>query len=103
MDQRDMGIFDKISQGYSNLWKLLIKPDRVDYSMFNLGPPMRYIGSKFYKRHDYQIVNQKGHLLECSYFEPVRVDKADNSSNSTGLGNSDCLVQNESLTNDSSE
>ena len=88
MAQRDnLGIFERINEGYQNLWKLLIKPNRFEYSAFHLGLPMRCIAGKTYKRTDYHIPNHKGYLMECSLFEPVKNDKQNNS-NSTALGHS---------------
>lgn len=103
MEERDIGLLERVNQGYSNLWKLLIQPQRATYDIYNLGPQVRSIGNKLYKRHDFQVRSIKGYRIECSYFEPMKGDKLETASWSTGLGNSDGLVQTESLNSESSE
>lgn len=103
MNQQETSLLDKVNQGYSNLWKLLIKPNRVEYSIQNLGLQVQYFGSTLYKRHDYQTRNHQGFNLQCSFYEPMRPDKLDGLSSSTGLGNSDYQVHTESLISDSSD
>lgn len=103
MKTANLGLIDRVNQGYSSLWKLLIKPERARYEEYNLGPQVRKVYNKMYKRHDFDVRSSKGFRMECSFFEPLRGDKIENISWSTSLGNSDGFIQTESLYNDSSE
>ena len=103
METSDLGLIDRVNQGYSSLWKLLIKPERFTYEEHSLGLQVRNVRNKLYKRHDFQVRSFKGFMMECSYFEPLRGDKNENASWSTSLGNSDGLIQTESIYSDCSE
>eukprot|EP00927_Polykrikos_kofoidii_P073782 TRINITY_DN69805_c0_g1_i1.p1 TRINITY_DN69805_c0_g1~~TRINITY_DN69805_c0_g1_i1.p1 ORF type:complete len:479 (-),score=55.32 TRINITY_DN69805_c0_g1_i1:66-1502(-) len=62
---------EKISEAYSLLWKVIIRPPRDIYSLSRFGQPEFFIDDQRFERHDLQIVNERGHRLECSHFLPV--------------------------------
>lgn len=101
MDAKQPGFFEKIGQNYESIWKLLIKPEKLDYSPQCLGMPTQFVSGRTYRRIDYQVANHKGFLMECTYYEPVRAEKATNTSVSTGVGSSDGLLSLSSANNTS--
>jgi len=60
-----------ISESYSELWQMIIRPPRSEYTVRQLGPPHFRIGRDTFKRHDVQLGNARGHKLECSHFRPA--------------------------------
>mmetsp|Transcript_81797 Transcript_81797/g.162318 ORF Transcript_81797/g.162318 Transcript_81797/m.162318 type:complete len:447 (+) Transcript_81797:95-1435(+) len=60
-----------ISDSYSELWQMIIRPPRSEYTIRQLGPPHFRIGRSTFKRHDVQLGNARGHKLECSHFRPA--------------------------------
>jgi pimeloyl-ACP methyl ester carboxylesterase len=54
-----------------SLAKLIIRPLRASYNPeVDLGPPQFLIKGKIFKRTDLTLVNSRGFLLQCSWFEP---------------------------------
>ena len=60
-----------IKNGYSDLWKAIIRPPRDTYVLADLGHTQFEIEHRVYKRTDFQLVNGRGLKLECSWFEPA--------------------------------
>lgn len=50
---------------------LVIRPPRAPYEPESdlLGPSFQLKGRE-YRRHDIQLVNKRGHFLECSHYRP---------------------------------
>jgi len=63
-------LINLISESYSELWQMIIRPPRSKYTVKQLGPACFRIGSAKFKRHDVQLGNARGHKLECSHFRP---------------------------------
>lgn len=60
---------EKIEISYDSLWKAIIRPPRDGYDEDQLGEPcFTYHKTKFV-RHDYQILNSRGHIIKCSFIE----------------------------------
>lgn len=55
---------------YEELWKAIIRPYRDEYNDKDLGPEKFRLNSKYYKRTDLSIRNNRKQLLKCSYWEP---------------------------------
>lgn len=60
-----------ISESYSELWQMIIRPPRSQYTVRQLGPAHFRIGRATFKRHDVQLDSARGHKLECSHFRPA--------------------------------
>jgi pimeloyl-ACP methyl ester carboxylesterase len=60
---------EKIDISYETLWKAVIRPPRDDYDDESLGEAVFTYRGKTYIRHDYQILNKRGHLLKLSFLE----------------------------------
>ena len=58
------------SSGYQELWKAIIRPMKDEYTDKDLGPERFRINSRYYKRTDFSLVNNRNIKLECSYWEP---------------------------------
>lgn len=54
-----------------NAWKILISPERIDYSIDNLGPTIQAFETNNSFRKDFNFVNELGNKIECSIFIPV--------------------------------
>jgi len=67
-----MDFISNFKGGYDGIWKAIIRPEREEYIMDNLGPAEFRLRDKKYKRTDLQITNKRGLTLECSHFEPVK-------------------------------
>ena len=57
--------------GYSSLWKAIIRPPKDDYSYEDLGPKRFLVNRRECKRTDVDIKNGRGFNLRCSHFEPA--------------------------------
>ena len=65
-------------KNYTDLCNSIIRPQREEYSIEDLGPKEFSIKDRKYKRKDVGLLNFKGEYLSCSHFEPVieeRVNK----------------------------
>ena len=66
-----MNLLCKIFSGsYDNLWRAIIRPNRDNYSIKDLGPYKFEINSKNFKRTDLIIPNKRNCKLKCSFWEP---------------------------------
>ena len=66
-----MNFLCKIFGGsYDDLWKAIIRPGRDKYEQEELGPFKFEINGKCYKRTDFELVNNRGLKLLCSFWEP---------------------------------
>jgi pimeloyl-ACP methyl ester carboxylesterase len=55
---------------YDNLWRYVIRPERDDYSLDELGPKIFEHYNKIYKRTDLTLTNKRNLKLCCSFWEP---------------------------------
>ena len=55
---------------YDNLWRYVIRPERDDYSLNELGPTHFKHNNKMFKRTDLTITNKRNLKLCCSFWEP---------------------------------
>ena len=55
---------------YDNLWRYVIRPERDDYSLNELGPTHFEHNNKMFKRTDLTITNKRNLKLCCSFWEP---------------------------------
>ena len=66
-----MNLLFKIFGGsYDDLWKALIRPTKDIYTKEDLGPIKFEINGKCYKRTDFELINNRGLKLICSFWEP---------------------------------
>ena len=56
---------------YDDLWKLVIRPERDEYSLNDLGKPRFTHNNKHFKRTDLTLKNKRNYKLECSFWEPI--------------------------------
>ncbi|CAI5978671.1 unnamed protein product [Closterium sp. NIES-65] len=53
---------------------LVIRPPRAEYSVqTDLVGPLFALRRRQYRRHDLQLVNSRGHVLECSHYMPAHI------------------------------
>lgn len=60
--------------GVSNAWKILIQPDRVNYSMDNLGSKLTYFEHNDCYRKDFAFKNNRNNDICVSLFIPIKRD-----------------------------
>ena len=65
-----MSFFKKITTGYSELWKAIIRPPRDEYEQDDLGHEVTRLGNMMITRTDIELVNDRNLRLQCSFFEP---------------------------------
>ena len=66
-----MNFLCKIFGGsYDDLWKAIIRPGRDSYEQTELGPFKFEISNKCYKRTDFELINNRGLKIICSFWEP---------------------------------
>ena len=66
-----MNFLCKIFGGsYDDLWKAIIRPGRDLYDQTELGPFKFEIANKCYKRTDFELINNRGLKIICSFWEP---------------------------------
>ena len=66
-----MNLLCKIfGRSYDDLWKALIRPKRDIYEQEELGPFKFEINGKCYKRTDFELINNRGFKIMCSFWEP---------------------------------
>jgi len=92
MDQQSL--LKKLSMQFSEGWKLLIQPPRMDYTSDDLGPITQMISGVKYNRVDFTIANREKKRLDCSFFHseeihcnPIKSDQA--STNGSSLDTSE--------------
>jgi len=66
-----MNLLIKIFGGsYDDLWKAIIRPNKDDYTLEELGPYKFELKGKCYKRTDFELRNKRSLKLMCSFWEP---------------------------------
>ena len=55
-----------------NAWKILIKPERVDYSIDNLGSKISCFKNYDSYRKDFTFTNSRHNEIHCSLFIPIK-------------------------------
>jgi len=60
----------RLTESYSVLWKMVIRPPRDVYPLDELGPAKFRIGNQIYERKDLRLQGVRG-FLECSHFTPT--------------------------------
>lgn len=61
---------EKSKMSYESLWKLVIRPERDNYTIKDLGNPKFTFLSRTYTRKDYDLLSSEGYIMKCSFFEP---------------------------------
>ncbi|CAM9567385.1 unnamed protein product, partial [Ectocarpus sp. 12 AP-2014] len=56
--------------GYQELVNAIIRPPRARYEVEALGPVEFEFVGKAFKRLDFRLLNDRGHVLECSHWQP---------------------------------
>ncbi|CAM9253114.1 unnamed protein product, partial [Hapterophycus canaliculatus] len=56
--------------GYQELVNAIIRPPRAQYEVEALGPVEFEFVGKAFKRIDFRLLNDRGHVLECSHWQP---------------------------------
>ena len=54
---------------YDTLWKSIIRPPKDEYDLDLLGDKKFYHKGKIYIRHDYELINKRGYLIQCSFLQ----------------------------------
>jgi len=72
----DSSFVGRITDAYSMLWKMIIRPPRDVYSLEELGPAKFRLGKRVYERKDLQLKSPRGFMLECSHFIPSKAPTA---------------------------
>lgn len=62
---------EKVELSYSTLWKSIIRPPRDVYSPELLGDEIFNYKGVTYFRKDYDLLNNRGEILKCSFIEPT--------------------------------
>ena len=60
-----------LGEKYDDLWKLVIRPERDQYSLEDLGKTRFVHNKKHFKRTDLTLKNKRNLNLCCSFWEPV--------------------------------
>lgn len=60
---------EKMEISYDTLWKAIIRPPRDGYDEDQLGESIFTYHKTTFVRHDYQILNSRGHMIKCSFIE----------------------------------
>ena len=71
MFKKDFGGVEQehLDISYETLWKSIIRPPRDEYDIDQLGDNKFYHKGKTYIRKDYELINQRGHLIQVSFLE----------------------------------
>ena len=77
--------------GVTNAWKMLIKPERVNYSEDCLGPQLMELNNCNSKRVDFCFINNRGNRVQCSLFTPQPIGSNEGSSDHSSV-KLDCPV-----------
>ena len=59
----------QLDLSYETLWKSIIRPPRDEYDLEQLGDNKFFHKGKTYIRHDYELINKRGQLIQCSFLE----------------------------------
>lgn len=57
-----------LSSHYETLCNMVIRPPRYTYELDDMGPKQFKIDGQRYLRNDFELINQRGHTLQCSHF-----------------------------------
>merc|ERR1711957_740065 len=57
----------------TDAWKILIRPNRPEYQLSDLGQNLQVIDNCKYARHDFTYCNKNSFLIHCSMFYPEEV------------------------------
>ena len=55
---------------YDDLWRYVIRPEKDDYTLADLGPSKFKHNNNFFKRTDFTLTNKRNLKLCCSFWEP---------------------------------
>ena len=66
---------NKLKGYWEDMCGLIIRPQRCDYDITNLGHQLFRIGVGIYERTDLTILNPRGMALQCSHFEPTQAQR----------------------------
>jgi len=55
---------------YDDLWRYVIRPEKDDYTLADLGPAKFKHNNNFFKRTDLTLTNKRNLKLCCSFWEP---------------------------------
>ena len=71
MLKKDIGGIEQgqLDLSYETLWKSIIRPPRDEYDIDQLGDNKFFHKGKTYIRHDYELINKRGQLIQCSFLE----------------------------------
>jgi pimeloyl-ACP methyl ester carboxylesterase len=71
MFKKDFGGVEQehLDISYETLWKSIIRPPRDEYDIDQLGDNKFYHKGKTYIRKDYELINQRGYLIQVSFLE----------------------------------
>ncbi len=62
---------------YNELWKMVIRPPRVKYTLQDLGSKSTVVHPFYAQRHDFSARNAKGQSIECSFWELKSLSKCE--------------------------
>ena len=65
----DQGFFSKVKAMQNECLKLIIRPERMQYHLEDLGQNKCYFDNELFNRTDFTVPNRQGYSLACSYFE----------------------------------
>ena len=66
-----MNILFKLFGGsFDDLWKAIIRPNKDEYNLEELGPFKFEYKGKCYKRTDFELINKRSKKIMCSFWEP---------------------------------
>jgi pimeloyl-ACP methyl ester carboxylesterase len=55
---------------WESVVSLVLRPERSDYRLEDLGPTLFSIGGRAYERADFNLLNRRDQRLSCSWFRP---------------------------------
>ncbi|KAF2074363.1 hypothetical protein CYY_004339 [Polysphondylium violaceum] len=58
-----------LSAHYDSLCNMIIRPPRCYYTVEDMGPKSFRIGAMTFVRNDFELINARGHPLQCSHFK----------------------------------
>ena len=58
-------------KSYETMWKQIIEPSRLDYSLSSLGDQVLIIDGVEVVREDFEVMSSEGVTLKCSLFRPM--------------------------------
>ena len=60
-----------LGEKYDDLWKAVIRPERDNYTLDDLGKTRFVLHKKHFKRTDLTLTNKRNIKLACSFWEPI--------------------------------